>query len=92
MMEKRYRHSTSMSSLFYTSIAQDFTYKGDDWWRWWVWIEGSAEELDSTFYIKSLRLSGNHIINLFNGPFHLLLGDDQWWGETNDIVMGIFAE
>ena len=26
-------------------------YKGDDWWRWWVWIEGSAEELDSIDYV-----------------------------------------
>lgn len=27
-------------------IAQDFTYEATDWWRWWVWIDGSEPELD----------------------------------------------
>jgi transcription initiation factor IIF auxiliary subunit len=27
-------------------IAQDYKYQGDDYWKWWVWIEGSDEELD----------------------------------------------
>jgi transcription initiation factor IIF auxiliary subunit len=33
------------------SIAQDFTYQGDDYWKWWVWIEGSPEELDHVDYV-----------------------------------------
>lgn len=27
-------------------IDQDFEYQGDDWWRWWIWIEGPDAELD----------------------------------------------
>ena len=27
-------------------IAQDFTYEGDDWWKWWIWIDGTETELD----------------------------------------------
>jgi transcription initiation factor IIF auxiliary subunit len=27
-------------------IEQDFEYVGNDYWRWWVWIVGSDEELD----------------------------------------------
>lgn len=28
------------------SIAQDFKYVGNDFWRWWAWIEGDEAELD----------------------------------------------
>jgi transcription initiation factor IIF auxiliary subunit len=28
-------------------IEQDFQYQGEDWWRWWVWLEGSDEDLDA---------------------------------------------
>ena len=27
-------------------IAQDFQYESEDWWRWWIWIDGPAQELD----------------------------------------------
>jgi transcription initiation factor IIF auxiliary subunit len=27
-------------------IDQGFEYQGNDYWRWWVWIEGSEAELD----------------------------------------------
>jgi hypothetical protein len=27
-------------------ITQDFEYAGDDYWRWWAWIEASEAELD----------------------------------------------
>jgi len=27
-------------------IAQGFKYQGDDWWHWWVWIEGPDAALD----------------------------------------------
>ena len=27
-------------------IAQDYKYVGDDYWKWWVWIEGPTSELD----------------------------------------------
>lgn len=32
-------------------IAQDFTYQGEDWWKWWVWLEGPAAELDAIDYV-----------------------------------------
>jgi transcription initiation factor IIF auxiliary subunit len=27
-------------------IEQGFQYQGDDWWKWWIWLEGSPQELD----------------------------------------------
>ena len=27
-------------------IGQGFQYQGDDWWKWWIWIDGAKEELD----------------------------------------------
>jgi transcription initiation factor IIF auxiliary subunit len=27
-------------------IEQGFKYQGDDYWDWWIWIEGAQEELD----------------------------------------------
>jgi len=27
-------------------IDQGFKYQGEDFWDWWIWIEGSQEELD----------------------------------------------
>ena len=32
-------------------IAQDFKYQGDDWWKWWVWVEGNEEELGEIDYV-----------------------------------------
>ena len=28
------------------TIKQDFEYQGHDYWKWWIWLEGSDEELD----------------------------------------------
>jgi len=34
-------------------IAQDFEYKGSDWWTWSVWIEGTAsQELNQVDYVE----------------------------------------
>jgi transcription initiation factor IIF auxiliary subunit len=27
-------------------IKQGFKYEGDDWWSWWLWIEGDPNKLD----------------------------------------------
>jgi transcription initiation factor IIF auxiliary subunit len=27
-------------------IEQGFKYQGDDWWKWWIWVDGPPEELD----------------------------------------------
>ena len=32
-------------------VAQSQKYEGDQWWRWSLWIEGAAEDLDE---IKSV--------------------------------------
>lgn len=32
-------------------IAQDSEYQGDDYWNWWVWLEGSEAELDGVDYV-----------------------------------------
>jgi transcription initiation factor IIF auxiliary subunit len=29
-----------------TRIEQGFKYQGDDYWDWWIWIEGTSQELD----------------------------------------------
>lgn len=34
------------------NVAQNATYKGEDWWKWSVWIEGSTSELDSIEYVQ----------------------------------------
>ncbi len=36
-------------------IAQGSMYegwKGQDWWRWWVWIEGSEQDLNEVAYVE----------------------------------------
>jgi transcription initiation factor IIF auxiliary subunit len=27
--------------------AQETSYQGNDWWKWWIWIECSASELEA---------------------------------------------
>lgn len=33
-------------------IAQDFDYKGNDWWEWSVWIDGTEPELDEISQVE----------------------------------------
>lgn len=33
-------------------IAQDFDYKGNDWWEWSVWIDGPDSELDEVEQVE----------------------------------------
>jgi transcription initiation factor IIF auxiliary subunit len=33
-------------------IAQNETYKGDDWWQWSVWLEADAAELDAIEFVQ----------------------------------------
>ncbi|MGH9930781.1 MAG: pYEATS domain-containing protein [Pyrinomonadaceae bacterium] len=33
-------------------IQQWEEYKGDDWWKWAVWVEGSDEALDRIDYVE----------------------------------------
>lgn len=35
------------------TIEQDYKYQGDDWWKWWIWIEGddiALNEIDHVTY------------------------------------------
>jgi transcription initiation factor IIF auxiliary subunit len=32
-------------------IEQGIKYQGDDYWNWWIWIEGSQEELDQIDHV-----------------------------------------
>lgn len=32
-------------------IAQGFAYQQNDWWKWWVWINGPANELDQVDHV-----------------------------------------
>ena len=32
-------------------VSQDYNYKGDDWWEWAMWIEGSESELDQIRHV-----------------------------------------
>lgn len=27
-------------------IEQGFKYQGNDWWKWWIWVDGTDKELD----------------------------------------------
>ncbi len=33
-------------------IAQDYKYKGDDWWEWSVWIDASEAELNKIKFVE----------------------------------------
>lgn len=33
-------------------IKQDFTYEGEDWWSWSIWIDGPKAELDAVAYVQ----------------------------------------
>lgn len=33
-------------------IKQDFEYKGKDWWKWSVWVDGPEQELDEIKYVE----------------------------------------
>jgi transcription initiation factor IIF auxiliary subunit len=30
---------------------QGFKYRGEDYWDWWIWIDGSEEELDQIDHV-----------------------------------------
>ena len=32
-------------------IDQGFEYKDNDWWKWWIWIEGSEKDLDQIDHV-----------------------------------------
>jgi prokaryotic YEATS domain len=32
-------------------IQQGFTYQGNDFWNWWIWLEGPDEELDKVDHV-----------------------------------------
>ena len=32
-------------------IKQDFEYQNNDYWKWWIWIEGSDNDLDQIDHV-----------------------------------------
>ena len=48
---------TKNTSAVKYKIAQDYKYLDDDYWDWWVWIEGSEKHLDA---IKSVTYTLHH--------------------------------
>lgn len=32
-------------------ISQDFEYEGENYWKWWIWIEGLVPELDQVHFV-----------------------------------------
>lgn len=32
-------------------IEQGFQFEGDDWWKWWIWIEAPDADLDKIDYV-----------------------------------------
>ncbi len=32
-------------------IAQGFSYQGDDWWKWWLWIDAADDMLDEIEHV-----------------------------------------
>ena len=49
---------SSLESVY--KIAQNFKYEGDDWWSWWIWIEGNKADLDEI----------NHVIYTLHSTFN----------------------
>lgn len=33
-------------------LAQDFEYKGDDWWEWSVWVDASDDEINKIKFVE----------------------------------------
>lgn len=62
-------------------IAQDDRYKGNDWWYWSVWIEGSEEELDNVdhviYFLHSSFPNPKRVITDRSTKFRL---DTGGWG------------
>ncbi len=48
-----------MPDLTQLRIQQGYHYQGDDWWDWWVWVEGPDEVLDEVAFwsTRSIRPS-----------------------------------
>jgi transcription initiation factor IIF auxiliary subunit len=41
-----------MPDLTQLRIQQGYHYQGDDWWDWWVWVEGPDEVLDEVAFVE----------------------------------------
>jgi transcription initiation factor IIF auxiliary subunit len=62
-------------------IEQGFKYQGEDWWKWWVWIEAEPGLLDKIDYVLyTLHFSFNDPVRKMynrNAKFRL---DTEGWG------------
>ena len=62
-------------------IEQGFKYVDEDWWKWWIWIEGSDSDLDKIHHVLyTLHFSFNDPVRKVdnrNSKFRL---DTEGWG------------
>lgn len=63
-------------------IEQGFKYKGDDWWKWWIWIDGPQEELDQIDHVTYILhpTFPNPVREIQNRHSQFLL-ESSGWGE-----------
>jgi len=63
------------------TIAQGANYQGEDWWKWWIWIEGEPDRLSQIdFVVYTLHFSFNDPVRKMtnrNAKFRL---DAEGWG------------
>ena len=61
-------------------IAQDFKYEGDDWWSWWIWIEGADADLDKVDHVVYTLHStfGNPVRKIKDRDSKFVLKTEGW--------------
>jgi transcription initiation factor IIF auxiliary subunit len=45
-------HSAQPIKIVSLHIEQSYSYQGDDWWKWAVWLGGSDTELDNVLSVE----------------------------------------
>ena len=61
-------------------IEQGFKYQGDDWWKWWIWIDGPNEELDQIDHVTYILhpTFPNPVQKVDNRPTKFMLQTSGW--------------
>ena len=68
-------------------IAQGASYQGEDWWKWWIWIEAEPALLDKVdFVVYTLHFSFNDPVRKMTNRSAKFRLDTEGWG-----VFTIFA-
>lgn len=61
-------------------IEQGFKYQDDDWWKWWIWIDGPQEELDQIDHVTYILhpTFPNPVQDIKNRDTKFLLQTSGW--------------